>query len=199
MLPGKAVARMKEWGPWDWIAFSALWIGAAILAADAAIKGSKTFRENLGWLIAKPLWPFLPLIFVGLGTAIYLLGSVNIIPFATKAKQEVFAFQKWPAPYHPEVITGERFVNSEVLLDGKSYIRCTFENVTFKYNGTTAIQLTNNRILGKITFSTDNPAVLGAMFLLQGLGATRMPFDVIGKNAPNVEFPVQKEPQNNSH
>jgi hypothetical protein len=155
-------AGMKEWGAWDWIAFSTVWIAALILAADAAIKGTDTLRSNLGWLVARPLWPFLPLLFLGIGTTVYLLRSFDILPATQSATT---TFPKWPHPYRPIVIIGRTFRNEKVILDNYSYSNCVFENVTLQYDGTTAITLVNNTFSGSLQVISDNPAVDGAMVL----------------------------------
>ena len=48
---------------------------------------------------------------------------------------------------------GDKFVNQEVLLDGHSFVGCVFENVTFKWNGTTGFELSHNEIFGCVIAS----------------------------------------------
>lgn len=76
-------------------------------------------------------------------------------------------FIKWPDPYKPISVIGKTFQNERVPLDGYSYSRCTFYNVSFVYNGTTTLQFTNCTVKG-FTVRSDNPAVEGAMLLMAG-------------------------------
>ncbi|MCO6419679.1 hypothetical protein JYK14_26435 [Siccirubricoccus sp. KC 17139] len=76
--------------------------------------------------------------------------------------------QYWPEPYSPITIIGKTFRNERVILDGYSYVRCKFTNVTFVYNGTTPVQLSNNVIQGCFVAS-DMAAISGAWALLKGL------------------------------
>lgn len=55
-------------------------------------------------------------------------------------------------------------------MDGYSYGSCTFENVTFVYNGTTAPQFSGNKVTGSVDFKSENPAVFGTVALLKGFG-----------------------------
>jgi hypothetical protein len=68
-------------------------------------------------------------------------------------------------------ILNRMFTNEDVQLDGYEYVNCTFENVTFYYNGTAASRMTN------ITFSpnstirlmTKNPIIQQTMIIMDTL------------------------------
>lgn len=94
---------------------------------------------------------------------------------ASKAKIDELEtqFPKWPHPYQPTSVVGKAFRNERVILDGKSYSHCIFENVTFVYNGTTTIQFSNNKILGSAWYASDNPAVLGTLGWMRGFGLVK--------------------------
>ena len=77
------------------------------------------------------------------------------------------------AGYQPKAIRRARFANQKVLLDGYDYEGCEFVNVTFEYNGTTPIRLSNNRIEGAFRLSSQNPAVLATLAWVYGMGLTR--------------------------
>ncbi|WP_159728995.1 hypothetical protein [Methylosinus sp. Ce-a6] len=173
---------MKGWGAWDWLAFSSIWVAAIVLAADAAIKGTASLGSSIGSLLNFKLWSYIPLICLTLGTTIYLLREFDVLG---GAQAEAKISSSWPEPYFPTQIVGKVFRNREVLLDGFSYTDCQFENVTFKYNGTTAVQLSHSKISGPTWFTSDSQAVNGAMLMLKGL-------KVIGDNvqvhvAPQVK------------
>lgn len=74
MLAAKWGARMRDWGFWEWVAYATIWVGALIIAADAGLKLTKgSLRETAAPLLESPVWAFLPLICIILGTLI--LGS----------------------------------------------------------------------------------------------------------------------------
>jgi len=67
------------------------------------------------------------------------------------------------------------FKNEVVPLDGMEYIDCTFENITFYYNGTTRISLVSPNITGGPRFRTDNKSIVATLaFLFHGLGAHKL-------------------------
>lgn len=78
-----------------------------------------------------------------------------------------------------ERIVGRRFANEVIILDGHSYDHCSFENVTFKYNGTRPFDLTNNDIRGVVRLQSDNPAVGATAVMLKGLGLTPETFEIM--------------------
>jgi hypothetical protein len=96
------------------------------------------------------------------------------------------AFQKWPDPYVPVQVLNQTFENKEVLLDGHSYTRCKFANVTFVYNGTTPIQFTNNQIQGTIRHRSDNQAVEGTIVLMKGFDLLKDGVPLNFSNSSNV-------------
>jgi hypothetical protein len=79
------------------------------------------------------------------------------------------AFGKWPDPYVPVGVMGKHFANERVLLDGFSYSNCVFTNVTFVYNGTTAVQFSHNEVHG-FRVASDNAAVEGSLMFARGFG-----------------------------
>jgi archaellum component FlaF (FlaF/FlaG flagellin family) len=121
-----------------------------------------------------------PIIVIGV-IGILLLISTWVVIYITiaphnKSISEV-QFTKWPDPYQPITVVGKTFLNEKVPLDGYSYTHCTFNNVTFTYNGTTTIQVSDSTIKG-FTIKSDNPAVEGAILLTAALYGLRA----------NVEF-----------
>jgi hypothetical protein len=75
-------------------------------------------------------------------------------------------------------IDNRKFVNERVILDGCEYKYCSFENVTFEYNGKGPLNFHHNEIFGKINLVTDNKIVSYTVATLIGLGATK----------PNIAF-----------
>jgi hypothetical protein len=69
-----------------------------------------------------------------------------------------------------ENVIDKHFYNERVILDGKSFEDCTFENATFVYNGTAPVHMKNIKILGTKIFASDNVGVASAAAILYGLG-----------------------------
>jgi hypothetical protein len=90
-------------------------------------------------------------------------------------------------------VFGKHFEDERVILDGTSYQRCTFKNVTFVYNGTGPVGFANNDVQG-FGVSSENPAVISTVKLLYGLGlSTLKPFDLRqNQPVPNVEPPTKR-------
>jgi hypothetical protein len=183
---------MKDWDIWAWIAYGTIATAAICLAVDSAIKMSPALLPKFSWLLENSIWGFVPFILVIVGTILFISNQLGVLSFRTNIENS--GFEKWPEPYNPPIISGQRFSNQEVVLDNFLYVNCVFENVTFKYNGTTAVQMRDNRVVGRVNFSSDNIAVIGTAFMLQGLGVTKTPFDVITSGrVPTVDMPMFKQ------
>jgi hypothetical protein len=68
-----------------------------------------------------------------------------------------------------EIVRGKVFNSEEVPLDGHAYEDCTFNNVTFVFNGDAPFDLVHNSINGAV-LKTGNPAISGFVRLLKELG-----------------------------
>jgi hypothetical protein len=68
---------------------------------------------------------------------------------------------KWAAAQlqQEQVVYGQHFHNEEVVLDGKKFDHCTFENVTLIYHGTAPAELIDIQTAGSIMMRTDNDAI----------------------------------------
>lgn len=64
---------------------------------------------------------------------------------------------------------GKNFRNEVVPLDGYDYVDCTFQNVTFLYDGITPVKLTHST-WSNISVKSNNNAANGTAALLYGLG-----------------------------
>ena len=74
-------------------------------------------------------------------------------------------------PLNLEHIEGRTFRRERVVLDGKRYLECTFDNVTFVYNGGPG-ELYQNEIIGPIHFDiAGNKEISRMVYILQRLGA----------------------------
>jgi hypothetical protein len=91
-------------------------------------------------------------------------------------------------------VNDKLFLNETVILDGKSYADCTFQNVTFVFNGTSRFAFSHNRIIGPFALQTDNAAVAWTTIWLKGLGLLGdIPLTAGDKNKPieGLEPPKQ--------
>lgn len=129
---------------------------------------------------------------LGLGWDFHSMYELRL-PFAARQMGEAtghIQFPKWPDPYRPISIIGETFTNKQVVLDGHSYQHCTFENVTFVYNGTTPPAFNNNVFRGTPVLRSENPVVDGTVAVLKGLGYLQPGSEIRGLSPSNrVEEP----------
>jgi hypothetical protein len=88
--------------------------------------------------------------------------------------QQQFPTTDWDKPLTQ--VFRQHYKNETVLLDGKNFIECTFENVTLLYQGTRPIQMINcKKIPGEgflVTVQTDNPVVFTALSIMQSTGVS---------------------------
>ncbi len=70
---------MERWSFWDWIAYSALAIGAVILAAETGLSQSPTILPHLPEALRNPLWGFAPLAFLIGATALFIARRVGLV------------------------------------------------------------------------------------------------------------------------
>jgi hypothetical protein len=151
---------MKDWDYAQWVSYIALAIGAIILAMDQSIRLAPDVSKKFGWLIDGNVWAFAPVTLVILATIILGLRDLGFLKqkFPPSVDDKIH-FIKFEDPYRPIVVVGKIFTNEKVVLDGYSYSNCTFENVTFVFNGMTPVTMINSKIGGLITLKTDNPSV----------------------------------------
>jgi len=68
--------HMEHWGAWDWIAYGALFAGAAVLAAETGLSQSPSLLKKLPSIFRSPYWGFVPLILVLSSTGIFVTREV---------------------------------------------------------------------------------------------------------------------------
>ena len=160
---------MSHWGFWDWITYGCLGIAAFGLAIGAVGKDSPTMFEHLPAIFSSPKWAYAPIVLFALGSAI--LAARAAFPWLSgDGNPATSQLIKFPENYSPTSVFGKTFRNERVILDGKNFQRCTFENVTFVYNGTTPLQFSENTVRGSIRMDSDNEAVTGALMWARGFG-----------------------------
>jgi hypothetical protein len=68
--------------------------------------------------------------------------------------------------YPLKEIRGKTFKDETVQLDGNSFIDCTFDNVTFRFDGEAPFRFTNDHFTGKFSLTSNNPVVKTTMGLV---------------------------------
>ena len=179
---------MREWKFWEWVAYSAIFIAALLLAVDTGLRMSPTLMTELptGFL-HSPWWGFAPLGLLLIATTVFLKRAFGWI--GNDDKKSSIQKLHWPNPYTPISVVGKKIANERVPVDGHSYYKCDFTNVTLVYNGTTPIQMANCDFHGVTLFHSDSQPVLGTLVLLYGMGAMRPDFK-IDFGPQNVVTPI---------
>jgi hypothetical protein len=126
----------NAWGFWDRLAYATLWIAAVIVAADTALKGSQRLAPHFDWLLENRLWSYAPLILMTLSGVVFLgkqLGWRWVTSPPTAPAAPV-------APVVPPLTVfrstqNKLFKGETVELDGREFIKCTFQDCTFLYQG----------------------------------------------------------------
>jgi hypothetical protein len=92
-----------------------------------------------------------------------------------KTVQEPYQF-KWLGDNPPKnQYSGKHFFDERVVLDDSSYIDCTFQSVTFVWNGTAPFVFVNNHMTNGFYFDSDNPAVGLTFNLMYAFGLSKVP------------------------
>jgi len=130
-----------------------------ILVGAPLVAGALAF-----WGRAKALWSWPTTIIM----AIFAFGSIlwvyNNLPLSSSTDH--FDKESWFS-YKYQIITDKTFRNERIVLDGKKFTSCIFENVTFEYNGTAPFGLTHNTINGSYFLDTNNLAIENLLAFLK--------------------------------
>jgi hypothetical protein len=146
---------MSSWLYWEWILYIALFTAAGILAVDQVVKVSSGFAQQMHAVVANSYWAFAPLALVLL--AIIILTGRELSWIARKAPLQ--------AAFDPnaklEQIFKKIYHNQAVILDGKEFVDCTFDNVTLFYQGDAPFLLTDAHFPAgsHVRFGSNNPAI----------------------------------------
>lgn len=154
-----------HWTFWDRLAYTGLWIAAVFIAGDTGVRLSPHLASTLPDFPILHYMGFVPLLGLLFATGIFFAQKQGWIG-AQKAKKN------WGDSYRPQRIEGKTFANTRVPLDGHAYYHCTFNNVTFVYDGTTPVIFQHNTI-GGCLIASDNPSIQAAFGMMLGLGFIR--------------------------
>ena len=146
-------------------ALSGLWAFVQLISKAAGWFPKMT---QIGWIAVA----------IGISLVLSVIGfyrSLGLVP----------AFD---ADYKPTPVNDQTFVNSEVIVDGKSFNKCTFQNVTFVFKGQRTFQIVSCIFSGSVSLRTDDPIGSGTMALARGIGMLQTTKPV-GDTWRNVEPP----------
>jgi hypothetical protein len=161
---------MSHWGYWDWIAYTALFIAAVILAADTGFKSAPRVMDRLPKLFRSGWWGFAPLVLVVVSTII-LLGREYGYLNNNKVEQNISSVNANLLQPPSKRITNQTFRNQTISLDDYEYVNCIFENVTWVYEGHSLISVINPQIVSgsRLIFASHSPSIQQAILVLGGL------------------------------
>jgi hypothetical protein len=142
---------LKRWP--DIVTVSCLVVCAVVEAGQQALKDSPNVSALLPNFIRGNWWNYVPLLFLFVAGISWLVGKLSKpSPNQTSAD--------WKKP-HFDIVSGHRYVNKSIDIDGKSFRDCSFEHVTFTFRGTAPTEFVgNNKFSGGLSFDTDNPAIM---------------------------------------
>src|SRR6516164_2482158 len=150
-------------------------IGRALTVEDFAKPDGLVARGAL-WLFGTPWWVpgvLATLAVLGVFLLIYLgLRKPDVVSITSSNDawsrsriEQQFPTTDWDKPLID--IFRQHYRNETVQLDGKNFIECIFENVTFAYQGMRPIQMINCTKIPEegflVTVKTDNPVVFTAL------------------------------------
>lgn len=132
----------------------------AAISALGALAG--LLPKVAGWLPAMK-----PMVWVAIAIALSLI--LSLVGFI-RSLHSVPAYNK---NAKLERIEDKEFVNTEVVLDGKRFHRCRFENVTYICKGTAPFELERCTFVGLKTIKCSNAAQFGLLALQKAFKALR--------------------------
>ena len=140
---------------YDWLTFGLITLAAILCPLDDIRK--RLVGEGVQEM-TSPLWSYLPVALIGVAAILMIFRALGWL-----GGEYRFAWQK---KQNPKLVSGKRFVNEAITLDGFHYTGCRFENVTFHFNGITAPTITNSQIGGRTRFKSENPAIESTLIFL---------------------------------
>ncbi len=94
MLLARVMVGMKEWGPWDWLAWGTLGLSALFVAVDTAIAGLPNLAASLPQPFHELYLGVVPLAAFAISATVFISRELGIIPTArhppavTKSSEE---------------------------------------------------------------------------------------------------------------
>ena len=154
---------MRHWKLWDWIGYATLFVAALIVAADAALKGAPTVFSKMPDFMHSELWSFVPLALVLLGTAILLARNFGWL--GRTGERPNINDDAWKNFNQWEHIYAKKYLNEEVVIDGKFFDRCEFTNASLMFNGTGPVKIEHPTWRGNVAFKIASQAGITAVHM----------------------------------
>jgi hypothetical protein len=164
---------LRHWALWEWIAYGALWMGALIVASETGFKTEPEVMARMPEFIHSAVWGFAPLVLVVLATVILLLRQFGWLKGTQVPAAPSYSNKK-------ETIAKKHFMNERVVIDGKSFVECKFQNVTFVYNGTAPFDFISSEFRG-FSLASDNPGINDMVRLLHEFHLLKIPLMTDGQ------------------
>jgi hypothetical protein len=127
----------------------------------------KTYNDLSTWRS----WGFWQAKIFPLIALIVLILSTGYLHWFAMPDRKPHVFSDWAAMAQqivPEPRT--KFLNEVVTLDGKAFANCSFENVTFRFNGTAPFRIDNCTRTGMWAWDSRNGAINELLGFLQAQG-----------------------------
>lgn len=139
-------------------------IGRAILLVlnEGGFEPERWLSNTLGGLIQSPVATWL----LAAAFGVCFLVAWELLFVGKKLRETAFprAPKGWDLPLEKKFRIN--FKNETVAIDGFEFIECTFDSVTFKYQGRRSFRFTKCRGRNSARMTTDNP-VVGQTIVLQ--------------------------------
>lgn len=142
----------------NWIAMGV----GVMLAAAYAYCVRHLGRKN--WPVTVALGVFV------LACIVITLAGISILYSGEGSNRQIQERDRWEYKISKaqERIIGKSFRNERIVLDGKSFVNCRFDNVTMEYNGTAPFELLSNSF-GGLILTSKNPGILAMVLALDNL------------------------------
>jgi hypothetical protein len=141
-----------------------IWISIVVAVVTAILAVPTFIREITSVFRANPAGSA-----QGLRRVPVIIGILVLLSWAAVAFDVYARRQGFSAYAQLTKITGQTYSHETVQLDGFYYINCTFNEVTFKFDGIAPTQFTNIIISGGSNFISASPVVQEASFILATL------------------------------
>ena len=157
---------MAKWGYWDWIGYAVLGVAAIIEAINTSLRAAPDLSANLPSFLTGGIIGYLPLLFFVVATLILVLRAFGYLPSRKTGKQN--------SPEILEPVENRVFFRERVIIDGKKFTGCTFNEVKLIYNGEPYL-MQHCKFGSGLTIGSDKDSIEAFVVLLHELGFLAFP------------------------
>ena len=181
-----------RWRFWDATAYSCLYTVALLEAVEEFIKPRPAISAHLPAVMTGDVVGYVPLLLITVASAIFIAKHWPWRAVAAPAIDNKKALP-WADPYPFIKVIEQTFRNERVEVDGHSYLRCKFENVTFVLNGTAPFELQGCHFMGTRWVQSTNPIAEIAWALAVAVGLVNDSAQIDARGGL-VERPTRGDP-----